>query len=236
MTKNVWYTMVAVIIASAVLGAWVFYEKYEAKSKNTKEFIALGDSLTYGVGDQKGEGYVGDLQYLLSKNQQGDVTVRNYGIPGQQSDGLLHQLGTPKVLNDLEYADYITVFIGMNDLIKSNGHDLNPLNEKRIQIGKADYERNLKEIFRIVRAKNPNAPILFLGLYNPYPSSEKIQQVIDEWNDTSRQIVSQHSKVKFIATDGLLDEKSQKYFSDTLHPNKKGYQLITKKIVKEHDF
>ncbi len=208
----------------------------DVKMKNSEVFVALGDSLTHGVGDQQGSGYVGDLQYLLKENQQQEVTVENHGIPGQQSDGLLAQLGQPEVLNDVEEADYITVFIGMNDLVKSNGKDLNPIREDRLEIGKEDYERNLQRIFKIIREKNPDARILFLGLYNPYPSSEKIQHVIDEWNRSSKEIVKQHDHMKFISTDNLFEEKSQKYFSDTLHPNKAGYKLITKRIVKEYDF
>ncbi|MGM7700632.1 DUF459 domain-containing protein [Pseudalkalibacillus sp. Hm43] len=208
----------------------------DVKMKNSEVFVALGDSLTHGVGDQQGSGYVGDLQYLLKENQQEEVTVENHGIPGQQSDGLLAQLGQPEVLNDVEEADYITVFIGMNDLVKSNGKDLNPIREDRLEIGKEDYEHNLQKIFKIIREKNPDARILFLGLYNPYPSSDKIQQVIDEWNRSSQQIVKQHDHMKFIPTDNLFEEKSHKYFSDSLHPNKSGYKLITQRIVKEYDF
>lgn len=236
MRKPSVYIFVSVILVSGIFGLIAFDQSKDEAKKNSEVFMALGDSLTYGVGDKSGAGYVGDLQKLLEENHKGKITVDNYGIPGQQSDGLLHQLGKPGVLENLEKADYITVFIGMNDLVKSNGMTLDKIHDEKVKRSKVDYERNLSKIFNIIRKKNPDAPVLFLGLYNPKPSSAEVEQVIQDWNDTSRQITSKYSHVKFISTNDLFEVKSTKYFSDALHPNKIGYQLITKEIVKEYDF
>ncbi|UOQ42827.1 GDSL-type esterase/lipase family protein [Halobacillus salinarum] len=206
-------------------------------SKKTERLVALGDSLTYGVGEESGKGYTDNLQRLFDKHVSHPVTVNNYGVPGQQSDGLLYQVNHVKeVSSNISKADYIIVFIGTNDVIKSNGGDLYPLYKDRIQQGKEDYKKNITLILKKVRKQNPDAPVLFLGLYNPYPSSEKLEKVIKDWNSSSKEILKPYSHVTFIPTEGLFKEKSRKYFSDALHPNKQGYDLITKRIIKEYNF
>lgn len=214
-----------------------FAKEKESKEKAVKheELVALGDSLTHGVGDA-GAGYAGNLQEALTDSQHKTVTVHNFGIPGQQSDGLLKQLKGEDIRERINKADYIILFIGTNDLVKSNGGDLSPIYEDRIEAGKEDYTKNLKEILAIIRKENDNAPVLLLGLFNPYPSSEKIEEVVDDWNNTSKEIVSNDSRVKYIPTNGLFKEKSKTYFSDALHPNSEGYELITKKIIEEYNF
>ncbi|WP_085505688.1 DUF459 domain-containing protein [Thalassobacillus devorans] len=226
-------TIILVIIAAVT---YFLGQNQKQKAEEQEELVALGDSLTYGVGDKTGNGYVGDLQTLLSKNHEGPVTVHNYGIPGQQSDGLLQQLDKENVLKNIEDADYFIIFIGTNDLINSNGGDLAKVYDNRIEQGKKDYENNVREILTIIRDRNADAPILFLGLYNPFPSSEELEQVVRDWNNHSQQVVNDYSRTKFIETNGLFDKKSDKYFSDELHPTEEGYQLITKKILQEYDF
>ncbi len=133
-------------------------------------------------------------------------------------------------------ADYILLFIGTNDLIDSNGGDLYEINEDKIDQGQESYSENLEEILEKLRDANSEAPILLLGLYNPYPDSEKIDEIMEDWNAESKKIVDDYGRTKFIATNDIFKEKSTEYFSDALHPNKKGYQLIARKIVKEYDF
>ncbi|AJD89823.1 GDSL-like lipase/acylhydrolase [Jeotgalibacillus malaysiensis] len=222
-----------IVLAAGAGGLWIYDHNTPERGQ---ELVALGDSLTYGVGDQSGAGYAENLEEVVNENREEPLTVYNYGIPGQQTDGLLAQLEDEEVKATLKNAEYFTVFIGTNDLIKTNGGDLNPLYDDRIQTGKEDYEKNLEEILTILREENPEAPILFLGLFNPYPENEEIQQIIDDWNNLSKSMVEEYPRVKFIATDGILKEKSTEYFSDALHPNEKGYELITKRMIEEYDF
>lgn len=224
-----------IIILIAAITIMTNQEK-EAAVNQHKEMVALGDSLTHGVGDQSGGGYADNLQKVLTDNQHDTVTVHNYGIPGQQTDGLLEQVKDSEVRERINKADYLILFIGTNDLIKHNGGDLTQINEDHIQQGKEDYSKNLEEILSIIREENADVPVLFLGLFNPYPDNEEIEQVVINWNETSQNIIGDDDRIKFISTNDLFKEKSTKYFSDALHPNKHGYDLITKKIIKEYDF
>ncbi|PPA71176.1 GDSL-type esterase/lipase family protein [Jeotgalibacillus proteolyticus] len=226
-----------VIFALILTAAFVSgVSKEEEDPVEHKEMVALGDSLTRGVGDS-GEGYADNLQTLLSEDQHHTVTVYNYGIPGQQSDGLLNQLNTDsELIEKISEAEYVMIFIGTNDLIQSNGGDLEPIQEDLIAKGKQDYSNNIKEILGIIRKNNSEAPVLMLGLFNPYPDSKEVNDVVTDWNETTWNLIKEDEGVKLISTNGLFEEKSEEYFDDALHPNDKGYNLITEEIVKEYDF
>ncbi|KIL47960.1 DUF459 domain-containing protein [Jeotgalibacillus campisalis] len=226
------FILFMLIIAGAVLAGGL---KNEEQPIEHKEMVALGDSLTRGVGDQ-GQGYSDNLENLLTKNQHQTVTVHNYGIPGQQSDGLLEQIKDENIRERINKAEYVIMFIGTNDLIEGNGGDLTDLDLPAIERSKNDYESNIKEILSIIRDENQTVPILMLGLYNPYPDMEELNEIVQDWNRTTVQVIDKKEKIKFISTIGLFEEKSTEYFSDKLHPNHKGYMLITEKIVEEYDF
>ena len=210
-------------------------QKEEAVNKH-EELVALGDSLTHGVGDESGEGYTDNLQKVLTDNQHDTVTVHNYGIPGQQTDGLLAQIQDSDVRERINNADYLIIFIGTNDLIKHNGGDLTEINEERILEGKKDYTNNLEDILSIIREENADVPVLFLGLFNPYPDSDEMEEVVTNWNKNTQDVIGEDERTKFISTNDLFKEKSTEYFSDELHPNEHGYDLITQKILSEYDF
>jgi lysophospholipase L1-like esterase len=239
MNKTIIYA--AALMVVALIGAG-FYNGYQDNKETTdsdqssKTMVTLGDSLTYGVGDKSGEGYVENLEKLIQEEKGTNVKVRNYGIPGQESGGVVKQVKLTNIQNDIRNADYIILFIGTNDLIQSNGGDLNVINEEKIKEGAVEYEKNIQEILKTIRHENKDAPILFLGLYNSYPDSVEHENIIVEWNENSQKIVDDYERIKFISTNDLFKEKSKEYFSDSLHPNEKGYDLMTKKIVNEYDF
>lgn len=238
MKKTITFVTALAAVVLVAVGVLNLTQQNKALSvpNESEKMVSLGDSLTHGVGDESGEGFVESLEKQLKEEKNAIITVENHGIPDQQTDGLLQQVKKSKVKSDLQDADYVTLFIGTNDLIESNGGDLKKINEERIAVGLADYERNLKKILRIIREENKDVPILFLGLYNPYPESQEIEDEIVEWNEKSQAIVDDYENIKFISTNELFQKKSTDYFSDALHPNEKGYNLITKKILDEYDF
>ncbi|WP_113926702.1 GDSL-type esterase/lipase family protein [Bacillus sp. P14.5] len=226
--KRTLYAIVGIIAASALIG-WAHYESKE------KTIAAFGDSLTYGFGDKGNEGYVDKLESVLNqKYETGPIEIANYGIVGQETNGVLNQLENPETREEASEADGMIVFIGTNDLINSNGGDLHPLQEKKIREGKEDYHKNLTSVLDTLRKENHSAPIHLIGLYNPYPGNKEIQVQIDEWNDLNKKIAADYEGINFIPLDGVFKNKSkEEYFSDSLHPNEKGYKLIAWRILKD---
>ena len=234
MKKHKKWWVSGILVGTIIIGLLGFQSSLS--HENEEKIVALGDSLTFGVGDETGNGYVENLEQWLEQNHDGNTTVDNYAIPDQQSDGLLGQMNDASVLKSIEDGDYILLFIGTNDLIKSNGGDLSPLKKEQIARGKKDYQANIKEILDTIRKENSDAPILFLGLYNPYPDQPEINKLITDWNGTSQEILQSYDNITYIKTNDLFQEKSTRYFSDELHLNEEGYEKLTKRIIKAYNF
>lgn len=207
------------------------------KEEEDRLVVAFGDSLTYGYGDKKGSGYIDTLQTKLNSQNNKDFNFDNEAIYGLESSGILTQLSDVSIRGKLDEADYFILFIGTNDLINSNGGNLENLKHEEIENGQKAYLQNLSAILNILTDKNENAQILLLGLYNPYPDSAAIETVIDDWNSEIKKAAKQEDQVVYIPTNDLFKGKDKKqYFSDSLHLNDKGYNLISERILEKYNF
>jgi lysophospholipase L1-like esterase len=207
------------------------------KEEEDRLVVAFGDSLTYGYGDKKGSGYIDTLQTKLNSQNNKDFNFENEAIYGLESSGILTQLSDVSIRGKLDEADYFILFIGTNDLINSNGGNLENLKHEEIENGQKAYLQNLSAILNILTDKNENAQILLLGLYNPYPDSAAIETVIDDWNSEIKKAAKQEDQVVYIPTNDLFKGKDKKqYFSDSLHLNDKGYNLISERILEKYNF
>ncbi|WP_064093017.1 GDSL-type esterase/lipase family protein [Rossellomorea aquimaris] len=235
-----WKILSALAVFALIPIVYFSFFAKEGESASNKRVIALGDSLTYGYGDKKDSGYIGRLEEEVNKKHTKiSYHFQNLGVPGQQSDKLLNQIVKPKVAEDLSEADVFIINIGTNDLIKNNGGDLFPLHHDKIVEAKKDYIDNLDKILNIVGTANKEADIIVLGLYNPYPDkdSDKIEAYVDDWNNSMMKEVKKHENTMYVSTNPLFKGKSkEQYFHDSLHPNGKGYELMTNQIMKKYEF
>lgn len=233
-TNRILITLVVVI---ALLAAVSIYGKTQEKDKDEKLVIAFGDSLTYGYGDEKGSGYIDTLKVKLNNQNKEEFNFDNEAIYGLESSGILTQLSDVGIRGELDEADYFILFIGTNDLINSNGGNLKNLKHEEIAKGKEDYMKNLNAIISILTEQNEQAPILLLGLYNPYPDSKAIETVIDDWNNAIIKMIKDEKRIVYIPTNDLFKGKNKKqYFSDSLHLNDKGYKLVSDRILEKYQF
>lgn len=234
MKKHTFLMLSLIIIFVVLLAAFSMFNP--EKKEGERLVVAFGDSLTYGYGDEKGSGYIDTLQTKLNNKNKEDYNFDNEAIYGLESSGILTQLSDVSIRGKLDEADYFILFIGTNDLINSNGENLENLKSGKIEKGQTAYLQNLSVILNILRDRNEKAPILLLGLYNPYPDSAAIEAVIDDWN---KEIVkaAKEKQVVFIPTNDLFKGKDkEKYFSDSLHLNDKGYKLISDRILEKYKF
>jgi lysophospholipase L1-like esterase len=139
--------------------------------KKSVHFVAVGDSLTEGVGDQtKRGGYVPLVaDALQQKYGLTSIEKNNYGVSGERSDQILKRVKKDTDLrSSLTSADFITMTVGGNDLFQAFQKNLTAKNAKQFDRPIKKYGEHVKNILEEMRELNPNAPIYIIGIYNPY--------------------------------------------------------------------
>jgi lysophospholipase L1-like esterase len=219
----------------------VYGQTNDTTRKNGKnqpiKIVALGDSLTYGVGDPSRNGYIGVVRYNIQKQTGRNVIVNNFGISGQRSDQLLNQLNNGVVIKALKQADYVFVFIGTNDFRRAAGWNFRQLPEEPVLLGKEKLKKNLSTTLKTVRKNNSFAQLYVLGLYNPYFGPEydpNAANVLRSWNDTIISVSKESTLTKYVSTYELYENVNKEmFFYDSLHPNRRGYLRMGNWVFKQ---
>lgn len=206
-------------------------------SKEGFRILALGDSLTRGMGDETGQGYVGYLTRELQKTTQARVTVTNLGINGMKSPELLEYIQSPEVQKEIKAAHLITLSIGGNDLTHGVGTIATP-NPELAKETQEMFLTRLDQILKQIRSQNDHAPLMFIGLYNPFPFSgdhrDQALQLLEEWNLQTSQILRKYPKTILVPTLDLFTWNGDALLAaDHFHPNGKGYKAIAERILQD---
>ncbi len=185
------------------------------KKQNKLVYVALGDSLTYGIGaENTAESFPAVLSNKLSSATT-SVELVNLGIPGAVSHNVIY--------NELSSAlaakpDFVTLLIGVNDMHNFIGIDA--------------YKNNLRTVLARLKMKTKAEIVVIsvpnLGVKNlllpPYDSI--FAQKTDEYNEALKS-VCRDAKVRFIdiskATSEWRGDPSY-YAADGFHPSAKGYE------------
>ncbi len=129
------------------------------------------------------------------------------------------------------------------------------------------YQKEVDKLLTEIRKYNTDAPIYVLGIYNPFylyfPDITEMQEIVDNWNAGTEEIVKAEKNAYFIPINDLLykgvgDEvgivssentmtsseevdikNNALYEEDHFHPNNLGYQIMAStvrdKMVKTQD-
>ncbi|MEW6455506.1 MAG: GDSL-type esterase/lipase family protein [Acidobacteriota bacterium] len=199
------------------------HETEENKSKKSFEFfidpneyIAFGDSITYGTfgdGFFPEKGYIPRLQNFLLQNL-GSSTVLNRGIPGEDT---IHGLSRIDAVLNKDRSGYFLLLEGTNDVTLGYSID--------------NITFNLKEILKkclnlgtrpLIASIIPKAFDYEYQNFLVIQLKEKIKKLSDE---LSIPFVDQ-----FTAFYSYPDEYGgwRSLYSDRSHPNEKGYELMAK--------
>ena len=201
----------------------------------TLEFVALGDSITYGTGDQTKKGYIGWLEDKYNDETEYTLHVKNYGVPKHRTSNILEQLEQFNIQNSIKKADSLVLYVGTNDFRKSLNYDFDNIDLKLENDGKEQFSKNLDKILNNIRNVKNDLPIFILGLYHPYTNFDNHQQLgllIEDWNLTIQEVIKPFDHIHYVSTfDIMASSPKKKLFSDDLHPNKKGHQLIAARLL-----
>jgi lysophospholipase L1-like esterase len=201
--------------------------------------LAIGDSLTEGVGDdQNSGGYLAFLQKELnSKEDIESVTIANFGVKGFRTGQLLKKLKNKKMINSLKYADIVLITIGGNDLMEIVKHNFTSLSRQLFNKKKLAYKENLHHIFTEIKKQNPNAKVYLIGMFNPFFLSlsdlKELDEIIADWNAEGKAVINKYEMGAFIPIADLFQSTSVSRLlaDDNFHPNRKGYKLISLRVL-----
>lgn len=227
-----------ILVITLLVSSFLIYPPVTAESPGEITYIAIGDSLTAGLGSSEENylrihGFVPQFtKYLREKN---NVTVENYGIPGLSSTGLLALLNADEALqNRLRTAGVISVSIGGNDFLQTIRSVPESEDEAALNLRMEILKRTYQETYKLLRELNPDATIILLGLYNPYPEGHELTELgakyaplfngfIEEYREESNTLV--------IDPYGAFEGKALEWThisEEDIHPNDKGYSEIVR--------
>ena len=226
--------------------------------KKVVTYVAIGDSLTKGVGDSTNQGgFVPMLAQSLTNETGLEFKAINYGVSGNTSGQILSRMQEKKeIRKDLKQAQLLTITVGGNDLRKAILEDTSNLNLDRFEKASKTYEKNLKQIIELARKANPDLPVYVVGIYNPlylnFPDLTELQTLVDQWNQRTEEILSAYQGVYFVPINDLLykgiDGKSgvteselgketvtndALYDEDSFHPNNTGYEIMKEAVLEK---
>ena len=226
--------------------------------KKVVTYVAIGDSLTKGVGDSTNQGgFVPLLAQSLTNETGLEFKAINYGVSGNTSGQILSRMQEKKEIGkDLKQAQLLTITIGGNDLRKAILEDTSNLDLDRFEKASKTYEKNLKQIIELARKDNPDLPVYVVGIYNPlylnFPDLTELQTLVDQWNQRTEEILSAYQGVYFVPINDLLykgiDGKSgvteselgketvtndALYDEDSFHPNNTGYEIMKEAVLEK---
>nr|WP_283163356.1 SGNH/GDSL hydrolase family protein [Sporolactobacillus mangiferae] len=203
------------------------------------KIVALGDSLTEGIGDLENQGYVGTTSKLLRKAKNvKSVSVKDFGHRGDTSKDLLNKLNQSEVKNAIKGSNTVFLTIGGNDLVRVFKQHFLDLHESDFTREQKLFSANLKKALTEIRKLNPDAHIYYFGLYNPFEdylgeANKDFVPILNHWNANSSRISESFSPISFVPTSDLFRGKTNELlYTDHFHPNKKGYTLMAHRLVR----
>jgi len=194
--------------------------------------LFFGDSITYGEYDGVYGGWVDLLKrYCHAKYKEGsnEVNIFNLGIGGETTNGLLKRLDVELEARKSSTKTVVFISYGANDLAYINDKQNVRLNE---------FKENLQKA--IVKAQAITSELHVLSILpiadafdgiETFTGKTRRNDDIIAFNNIIKEVSHNHS-ISYIDTYPVfLDNKEELLSNDGIHPNEKGYALISN-IVK----
>ncbi|MEK4501412.1 MULTISPECIES: SGNH/GDSL hydrolase family protein [Bacillus] len=206
----------------------------EKKKTGTLQIVSLGDSLTRGVGDKEGIGYVGRMKEDLQKDYKQKIALTNLAVSGAKMPDLLKQIESNGAQYSIKQADVIVLTIGGNDLFP--GWDsLGKIDLETYRPNTETFQNEAKKIIEEIRKLNTDSPIFWLGLYNPFEDVEDLKgssNIVVDWNASLEKLAINNKNVYITPTFDLFQNRGKDLlYSDHFHPNEIGYTYMADRLV-----
>ncbi|WP_141541338.1 SGNH/GDSL hydrolase family protein [Bacillus cereus] len=206
----------------------------EKKKTGTLQIVSLGDSLTRGVGDKEGIGYVGRMKEDLQKDYKQKIALTNLAVSGAKMPDLLKQIESNGAQYSIKQADVIVLTIGGNDLFPG-WESLGKIDLETYRPDIETFQNEAKKIIEEIRKLNTDSPIFWLGLYNPFEDVEDLKgssNIVVDWNASLEKLALNDKNVYITPTFDLFQNRGKDLlYSDHFHPNEVGYTYMAERLV-----
>lgn len=206
----------------------------EKKKTGTLQIVSLGDSLTRGVGDKEGIGYVGRMKEDLQKDYKQKIALTNLAVSGAKMPDLLKQIESSGAQYSIKQADVIVLTIGGNDLFPG-WESLGKIDLETYRPDTETFQNEAKKIIEEIRKLNTDSPIFWLGLYNPFEDVEDLKgssNIVVDWNASLEKLALNNKNVYITPTFDLFQNRGKDLlYSDHFHPNEVGYTYMAERLV-----
>lgn len=206
----------------------------EKKKTGTLQIVSLGDSLTRGVGDKEGIGYIGRMKEDLQKDYKQKVALTNLAVSGAKMPDLLKQIESNGAQYSIKQADVIVLTIGGNDLFPG-WESLGKIDLETYRPDTETFQNEAKKIIEEIRKLNTDSPIFWLGLYNPFEDVEDLKgssNIVVDWNASLEKLAINNKNVYITPTFDLFQNRGKDLlYSDHFHPNEVGYTYMADRLV-----
>ncbi|MFC5469999.1 GDSL-type esterase/lipase family protein [Cohnella suwonensis] len=189
-------------------------------------YAAIGDSLTSGVGDLFGGGFVPKYANIMRHRLQREVVYDNLGMSGARSDKILAVIRSDYgVRTTLRNADVITITAGGNDLVDAaKGYGNSDAYRQALAKSRHNIAAMLEAI-RQLKVGQRDYLIRLVDLYNPSPAMPESSVWIRRFNAQLDNLQDATVRVANIY-DAFSGRERELLFFDRFHPNSRGYAVI----------
>lgn len=231
-----------------------------AQSADAPAYLALGDSLAFGVGAENpaAEGYV-PLTYeaLLEDERWADsgLNLINVSEPGATSSDLVEEDGQlNRALEDIaarrdspedDSVEIISLDIGGNDLLSLAEPDSPCFDDPAGTVCRTTIngvlgvlEENLTSALTRLREAAPNAEIYVFDIYNPYSGTGEPLEIVagigvQLVNGVIAAVTSQPElNTRLVSIYDLFEGRGAQWVaSDGIHPNNDGHRVLAEALT-----
>ncbi|GAA0371206.1 SGNH/GDSL hydrolase family protein [Bacillus horti] len=192
-------------------------------------YVALGDSLSVGIGAILKPGFVKRYAKMAELEIGRKVISINFAMHGFTSQDVVKKLEQSVVRFTLRQADLITISVGGNDLRNAAKKYFKNGDEKLLNRAILQFKRNMDRIlFEIALIKkNSTTPYLIrlVDVYNPFPNRKDTHVWVQRFYALLKSYEQKNVSVTNIYNE-FLGKENKLLFLDKLHPNADGYQSI----------
>ncbi len=200
------------------------------------DYVALGDSLTTGVGILPFDpGFVERYEDLTQGKLNRPISLYKHDKVGATTSDLLQSLRSDDFIKTvLRHADIITITIGGNDLIRAGKAFLQNKDETVLFQALDTSIKNISSIITILNelvSKYEGPFIIRLtNLYNPFPQVTQVDTWVQKFNEHLQKF-SSISNLKVANIYSIFENDTENLLStDGIHPNRKGYEQMARAV------